>query len=102
MAVLQDKFTILSDLSPDAVLCQCSREVRYKLVPQLAEYLSKTYTAQSILIPQPFFVAHMLAQLSPEALASIVFGILQLSIGLIALWQQRQHSRLHRLWRQGS
>lgn len=41
----------------------------------------------------------MLAQLSPEALASIVFGILQLSIGLIALWQQRQHSRLHRLWR---
>ena len=49
------------------------------------------------LISQPFFVAHMLAQLSPEALASIVFGILQLSIGLIALWQQRQHSRLHRL-----
>lgn len=28
--------------------------------------------------------------LSPEALAAIVFGILQVGVGLAALWQQRQ------------
>ena len=29
-----------------------------------------------------------------EAIASIVFGILQLSIGLVAFWQQRQLRRM--------
>lgn len=33
---------------------------------------------------------------SPEAIASIVFGILQLSMGVVALWQQRQLRQMHR------
>jgi hypothetical protein len=33
--------------------------------------------------------------LSTEALASIVFGILQLAVGTIAPWQQHQFRRLH-------
>lgn len=37
------------------------------------------------------------APMSTEATASIVFGILQLSIGLIALWQQYRLSQMHRL-----
>lgn len=38
----------------------------------------------------------MALQLSPEAVASIIFGILQLSIGMVALWQQRQLRQMHR------
>lgn len=34
--------------------------------------------------------------LSAEALASIIFGILQLTIGLVALWQQHRFRQLHR------
>lgn len=31
-----------------------------------------------------------LLSLSADAIASIIFGILQLSVSLVALWQQRQ------------
>lgn len=42
------------------------------------------------------FVALMALRLSPEAIASIIFGILQLSIGVVALWQQRRLRQMHR------
>ena len=35
---------------------------------------------------------------SPEVITSIIFGILQLSIGVFALWQQRQARLLHRMY----
>jgi hypothetical protein len=38
----------------------------------------------------------MALRISPEAVASIIFGILQLSIGVVALWQQRQLRQMHR------
>lgn len=48
-------------------------------------------------------LAHMdTASISLEAIASIVFGILQLTIGLVALWQQRQLRQLHRQYIQRS
>ena len=95
VAVPQNRFTILSYL-PQMLCCVNAAEkyiIRWYL--NRAEYLSEIHIIHAISTSQRFFIAHMSAQLSPEALASIIFGIIQLSIGLIALWQQRQHSRLH-------
>ena len=40
---------------------------------------------------------HVAATMSAETITSIIFGLLQLTIGLVALWQQYQMRQLHRM-----
>jgi hypothetical protein len=58
---------------------------------------SKTVTSQHCVLNHYFILDlnclprfHQYTKMSTEAAAAIVFGILQVSIGLAALWQQRQ------------
>ena len=50
-------------------------------------------SSPSIIIFPRFIMAR--PQLSAEVIAAIIFGLLQLSVGLISIWQQRLQHRIN-------
>lgn len=93
------KLLFLTTKSPTMTLCTHKCEYRtqhcghYKFQLRSPPKPPPSLPSTSISILPPSIMAR--PQLSAEVIAAIIFGLLQLLVGLVSIWQQRLHHRIN-------